>query len=147
MFGQTAFFLCECQNLGLFRASRANDALIVAVGLQISNTVVSSYIVDCYPLQSMNIILFYSVVLDLSAFISPVSRATPYLQSLCIRVLVADFHYTVLHKRLDSIVWLHNHPLFTRVDCFWLGCSSHCCGPSLWRLDEGEILESHMGES
>ena len=39
------------------------------------NTVISSYIVDCYPLQSMSVITFYSVLLNLSAFINPVSSA------------------------------------------------------------------------
>jgi hypothetical protein len=37
------------------------------------NTVISSYVVDCYPKQSMSIITFYSVLLDLSAFCNPVS--------------------------------------------------------------------------
>lgn len=44
------------------------------MGLQMGNTVISSYIVDCYPLQSMSVILFYSVFLDVSAFIDPVSN-------------------------------------------------------------------------
>ena len=35
------------------------------------NTVTTSYIVDCYPLQAMSIVTFYSVHLNLSAFISP----------------------------------------------------------------------------
>jgi hypothetical protein len=82
MVGQTAFFLCECRKSSWFPTYRANDALIVAVGLQMGNTVVSSYIVDCYPMQSMSIITFYSVILDLSAFINPVSQAMPPLQSL-----------------------------------------------------------------
>lgn len=38
------------------------------------NTVITSYIVDCYPLQSMSVITFYSVFLNLSAFIDPVSH-------------------------------------------------------------------------
>ena len=41
------------------------------------NTAITSYVVDCYPLQSMSIITFYSVLLDLSAFINPVSREPP----------------------------------------------------------------------
>lgn len=44
------------------------------MGLQMGNTVISSYIADCYPLQSMSVILFYSVFLDVNAFINPVSR-------------------------------------------------------------------------
>ena len=42
-----------------------------AMGLQTGNTVLSAYIVDCYPLQSMSVITFYSVILDLSAFTNP----------------------------------------------------------------------------
>ena len=38
------------------------------------NTMITSYIVDSYPLQSMSIITFYSVFLNLSAFINPVSN-------------------------------------------------------------------------
>jgi hypothetical protein len=43
------------------------------VGLQMGNTAIPSYIIDCYPLQSMSVITFYSVMLDLSALINPVS--------------------------------------------------------------------------
>lgn len=35
------------------------------------NTIVCSYIVDVYPLSSMSVITFYSVCLNLSAFIDP----------------------------------------------------------------------------
>lgn len=42
------------------------------------NTVTSSYIVDSYPLQSMSVITFYAVFINLSAFINPVSSLTPY---------------------------------------------------------------------
>ncbi|KAL2436828.1 hypothetical protein ABEF95_014730 [Exophiala dermatitidis] len=52
MVGQIAFFL-------------------FAAGIQMGNTVVCAYIVDCYPLQSMSIITFYAVLLNLSAFIDP----------------------------------------------------------------------------
>lgn len=37
------------------------------------NTVITSYIVDSYPFQSMSVITFYSVFLNLSAFIDPVN--------------------------------------------------------------------------
>jgi hypothetical protein len=43
------------------------------MGIQMGNTIVPTYLVDCYPLQSMSVITFYSVLLDLSAFINPVS--------------------------------------------------------------------------
>ena len=43
------------------------------MGVQMGNTVISAYIIDCYPLQSMSVITFYAVFLNLSAFINPVS--------------------------------------------------------------------------
>lgn len=49
------------------------DDETVAAGIQIGNTVTTSYIVDCYPLQSTSVITFYAVFLNLSAFINPVS--------------------------------------------------------------------------
>ncbi|KAI9669204.1 MAG: hypothetical protein M1817_004746 [Caeruleum heppii] len=52
MVGQVAFFL-------------------FAAGIQMGNTVVSAYIVDCYPLQSMSVITFYAVLINLSAFLDP----------------------------------------------------------------------------
>ncbi|KAJ5496292.1 Major facilitator superfamily domain general substrate transporter [Penicillium fimorum] len=52
MVGQVAFFL-------------------FAAGIQIGNTVTSSYIVDCYPLQTTSVVTFYAVFLNLSAFINP----------------------------------------------------------------------------
>ena len=55
MVGQVAFFL-------------------FAAGIQAGNTCVVTYIVDCYPLQSMAIITFYSVFLNMSAFIDPVRQ-------------------------------------------------------------------------
>ncbi|KAF1972471.1 major facilitator superfamily transporter [Bimuria novae-zelandiae CBS 107.79] len=44
---------------------------LFAAGVQMGNTVTTSYIVDCYSLQAMSIVTFYSVHLNLSAFISP----------------------------------------------------------------------------
>ncbi len=37
------------------------------------NTIVSAYIVDCYPHQVMSVIAFYSVVLSFVSFVNPVS--------------------------------------------------------------------------
>lgn len=51
---------------------------IFAAGFQVGNTCICAYIVDAYPLQSMSVIAFYSVWLNLSAFIDPVIR--PLLQ-------------------------------------------------------------------
>ncbi|KAB8077740.1 major facilitator superfamily domain-containing protein [Aspergillus leporis] len=52
MVGQVAFFL-------------------FASGIQIGNTVTSSYVIDSYPLQSTSVVVFYAVFLNLSAFINP----------------------------------------------------------------------------
>lgn len=52
MVGQVAFFL-------------------FAAGIQIGNTVTSSYVVDCYPKQGMSVVIFYAVLLNGSAFVNP----------------------------------------------------------------------------
>ncbi|KAL8730550.1 MAG: hypothetical protein Q9166_004004 [cf. Caloplaca sp. 2 TL-2023] len=52
MVGQVAFFL-------------------FGAGIQMGNTVITSYIVDSYPLQSMSVITYYAVFLNLSAFANP----------------------------------------------------------------------------
>lgn len=52
MVGQVAFFL-------------------FAAGIQMGNTVCSSYIVDCYPKHAMSVVTFYAVLLNLSAFANP----------------------------------------------------------------------------
>ncbi|KAL8881424.1 MAG: hypothetical protein Q9198_001376 [Flavoplaca austrocitrina] len=52
MVGQVAFFL-------------------FGAGIQMGNTVTASYVVDCYPLQSMSVITFYAVLINFSAFASP----------------------------------------------------------------------------
>jgi len=44
---------------------------LFSAGIQMGNTVIASYVVDCYPLQSMSVITFYAVFLNLSAFINP----------------------------------------------------------------------------
>lgn len=44
---------------------------LFAAGIQIGNTAISAYIVDCYPSHAMAVIIFYSVLLNLSAFVNP----------------------------------------------------------------------------
>lgn len=44
---------------------------LLAAGIQTGNTIIASYVVDAYPLQSMSVITFYAVLLNLSAFVSP----------------------------------------------------------------------------
>lgn len=70
MIGQVAFFLCMFL-MAWGKPTKANEGAVGA-GVQIGNTVTSSYIVDCYPLQSTSVITFYAVFLNLSAFINPV---------------------------------------------------------------------------
>ncbi|KAL4740944.1 major facilitator superfamily domain-containing protein [Aspergillus similis] len=62
MVGQVAFFL-------------------FAAGIQIGNTITSSYIIDSYPLQSTSVIIFYAVFLNLSAFVNPFF-ITPWQESV-----------------------------------------------------------------
>ncbi|KAE8350690.1 major facilitator superfamily domain-containing protein [Aspergillus coremiiformis] len=45
--------------------------VLFSAGIQIGNTVTSSYIIDSYPLQSTSVVTFYAVFLNLSAFINP----------------------------------------------------------------------------
>lgn len=53
---------------------------LFAAGIQIGNTAVSAYIVDCYPLHAMSVITFYAVLLNASAFINPFLIA-PWVES------------------------------------------------------------------
>ena len=59
---------------------------IFAAGIQMGNTVVATYIVDCYPLQSMSMVTFYAVLLNLSAFIDPVSY-----EPFCLMMMISSF--------------------------------------------------------
>jgi hypothetical protein len=55
----------------------------VAAGVQMGNTIISAYIVDCYPLQCMSVITFYAVFLNFVAFVNPVSRPCLALERSC----------------------------------------------------------------
>ncbi|KAK8085725.1 hypothetical protein PG997_006996 [Apiospora hydei] len=44
---------------------------LFGAGIQIGNTAVCSYIVDAYPMQSMAVMTFYAVMLNMSAFVDP----------------------------------------------------------------------------
>ncbi|KFZ17727.1 hypothetical protein V501_01595 [Pseudogymnoascus sp. VKM F-4519 (FW-2642)] len=44
---------------------------IFGAGVQMGNTAICSYVVDAYPLQSMAMMTFYAVMLNLSAFLDP----------------------------------------------------------------------------
>ncbi|KND87173.1 putative transporter [Tolypocladium ophioglossoides CBS 100239] len=45
--------------------------MFFGAGIQMGNTAICSYIVDAYPLQSMAVVVFYAVMLNLSAFVDP----------------------------------------------------------------------------
>ncbi|KAL0638301.1 hypothetical protein Q9L58_002603 [Maublancomyces gigas] len=44
---------------------------LFAAGIQMGNSAISAYIVDCYPGHAMSVVIFYSVLLNLSAFVNP----------------------------------------------------------------------------
>lgn len=76
--GQFALFLCEspafffvCFVLFSLGSGLALLTPAVAAGIQMGNTAVSAYIVDCYPAHAMSVVIFYSVLLNLSAFVNP----------------------------------------------------------------------------
>ncbi|CZT21598.1 related to MFS transporter [Ramularia collo-cygni] len=43
----------------------------IGAGIQMGNTSVCAYVVDAYPMQSMSVVVFYAVILNLSAFVDP----------------------------------------------------------------------------
>lgn len=66
---------------------------LFAAGIQIGNTVVVSYIVDAYPLQSMAMVTYYAVFLNLSAFINPVRQIV-----LLVLIAIADLNDSSLSR-------------------------------------------------
>jgi hypothetical protein len=44
---------------------------LFGAGIQIGNTAISAYVVDCYPLHALSVIVYYAVTLNASAFVSP----------------------------------------------------------------------------
>jgi hypothetical protein len=74
-------YLFSCLARALYCTS-TNTYAPVGAGIQIGNTVTSSYIIDSYPLQSTAVVIFYAVFLNLSAFVNPVYFTTPSLSSL-----------------------------------------------------------------
>ena len=126
--GQIAFFICQSNtgDHGVPRFQWANK-MIVSAGIQMGNTVITAYIVDCYPLQSMSVITFYSVFLNLSAFISPVSTSSIVFSSSlswyelpsrkCADQNNAVLHHSLANKlRLDTLLRgaRHHHLLRLR---------------------------------
>ena len=81
------------------------DVFIVAAGIQIGNTVTSSYIVDSYPLQSTSVVTFYAVFLNLSAFINPVFPS-PTLHPSILYKQTTNRYGIVLHFLMAGFVRL-----------------------------------------
>lgn len=77
--GQVAFALCKqpwflcLSHFLLFYLKKhfTNKFWAVGAGIQIGNTAVCSYVVDAYPMQSMAVMTFYAVMLNMSAFVDP----------------------------------------------------------------------------
>lgn len=79
---------------------------IFAAGIQVGNTCIASYVVDAYPLQSMSVITFYAVWINLSAFLSPVSSAISQPSSdLPLTCYVVVLYFTMASSvRMDMVL-------------------------------------------
>ena len=77
---------------------------IVSAGIQTGNTTVATYVVDCYPQHALNVITFYSVLMNLSTCIDFVG--SPVFFELCDFASCGfDFElieYAVLRERMDQ---------------------------------------------
>lgn len=103
--GQIAFFLCECLSWCPVLETKRLTPFPVAAGIQMGNTVIASYIVDSYPLQSMSVITFYSVFLNLSAFANPVIFHFSWLRKTIARLILKLS--LVLHCFMGSTLRIH----------------------------------------
>ncbi|KAL9632231.1 MAG: hypothetical protein Q9164_005450 [Protoblastenia rupestris] len=81
---------------------------IFAAGIQMGNTVVTSYVVDSYPLQSMSVITFYSVFINLSAFINPFFTP-PWLESSTFTLSFAIQGLITFFLAVPLLAFLHNY--------------------------------------
>lgn len=97
---------------------------LVAAGIQIGNTVASSYIVDAYPLQSTSVVTFYAVFLNLSAFINPV-RELRNQQCKRFDSITNLLSFAVLYRSVGSICWLELDIHNASIDCCHLWRSGH----------------------
>lgn len=70
------------------------------------NTAVCSYIVDAYPLQSMAVIVFYSVMLNLSAFVDPFFIA-PWIEDVGFTWTMAGHAIITIFFCIPSLGLLH----------------------------------------
>lgn len=70
MVGQVALALCRLPPLPPVNVKLLMRR-VVGAGIQMGNTAICSYVVDAYPMQSMAMMTFYAVMLNLSAFLDP----------------------------------------------------------------------------
>ena len=79
---------------------------LFAAGIQVGNTVVCAYVVDAYPLQSMSVITFYAVWINMSAFISPVSQDSSLLSPTVTSLTLSSSSSSVPGKRTQASLLL-----------------------------------------
>jgi hypothetical protein len=135
MVGQVAFFCCELPCTIPF-SFPADFPPLVSAGLQTGNTVISSYIVDCYPSQSMSIITFYSVILDTSALANPVSADLVHLNKFA---NLGTDQIPVLHRSLGYGVGLYENICCSRHHYLLSLRPFHFFDPQVWTFVEGEV--------
>ncbi|CAG8112044.1 unnamed protein product [Penicillium nalgiovense] len=101
MVGQVAFFL-------------------FSVGFQMSNTVLATYLVDSYPLQSISVITYYSVIINLAGFTSP------YPIQFFISEWVESTGWTWTYATQCMLVFFVGMPVFALIHRFgpWLRAKS-----------------------
>jgi hypothetical protein len=118
----------------------STNLFLVGVGLEMGNTVIPSYVIDCYPLQSMSVMVFYSVMLDFSAFIDPVCRPLNTIVAVANTLIV-------LHFLMGRFEWLYSCLCATRSNNLLHRSTSNWTHPLLWEEDESEIWPAVMGQS
>ncbi|KAI9847086.1 MAG: hypothetical protein M1837_003204 [Sclerophora amabilis] len=79
---------------------------IFAAGIQMGNTIIASYIVDCYPLQSMSVIAFYTVIMNIGAFVNPFFIA-PWWESSGFTMTFAAQGIITFFAGVPAIALLH----------------------------------------
>ena len=113
---------------------------LFAAGIQAGNTTICSYIVDAYPLQSMSVITFYAVLLNLSAFINPVRKSF-----VCFEATANQS--PVLHRAMASIVGLDMVFCCPGHYCLLWCSASDCSFTKVRTCDPREVGTAIMGQS
>ncbi|RJE19998.1 Mfs transporter [Aspergillus sclerotialis] len=118
----------------------------VASGIQVSNTVVSSYIIDSYPLQTTSVVIFYAVFLNLSAFINPVFPLLPlsfFLWHSKARLMALAVFYNAVAgiRRVD--VGVHNAGAYRG----WSWADTLCGLAAVWAGFARKCIDAIVGKS